>query len=66
MQQESFDGAFTAVGLRDYSICAVDFPGHGESSRGWPAEFYTLQAYADITEQVITRLMGPRMKSRPT
>src|ERR1700677_4607879 len=56
--KESFDGAFAAPELRGYAICALDFPGHGGSSRGLPSDCYSLEACADITGQVISRVMA--------
>lgn len=65
--KESFDGVFNAESLQDYSICAFDFPGHGESSKRLPSKFFTLRSYADITHIVIEQLVkrgsrsfGPR------
>ena len=55
--KESFDGVFSAESLRRYSICAFDFPGHGESSKRLPNEFFTLQSYADIADLVIEQLL---------
>lgn len=56
--KESFAGAFSSPELRSYAICALDFPGHGESSRHLPSDCYSLEAYADITVQVITHLVA--------
>jgi pimeloyl-ACP methyl ester carboxylesterase len=56
--KESFEGAFAAPELRSYAICALDFPGHGESSRGLPSDCYSLEACADITRQVIGRVLA--------
>lgn len=57
--KESFKDAFRVRALRSYSICAFDFPGHGESSR-LPGELYSLQSYAEITNQVIQHLAFSR------
>ena len=56
--KESFDGAFCAPELSSYAVCALDFPGHGESSRHLPREVYSLEACADVTEQVIRQLLA--------
>jgi pimeloyl-ACP methyl ester carboxylesterase len=58
--KESFDHAFDMESLREFSICAFDFPGHGESSRDLPYDFYTLPALADITERVVRQLVSRR------
>ena len=55
--KESFEGAFDAPELRGYAICALDFPGHGGSSRNLPSSCYSLEACADITGQLIRRMM---------
>jgi pimeloyl-ACP methyl ester carboxylesterase len=53
--KESFDGAFSAPELADYSLCAVDLLGHGASDK--PADFsYSLEDHAKLLEQVITWL----------
>jgi pimeloyl-ACP methyl ester carboxylesterase len=62
--KESFDGAFAALELRGYAICTLDFPGHGGSSRGLPGGWYSLEACADITGQVIRRVMAKRGYNR--
>lgn len=54
--KESFKGAFSSPELRSYAICALDFPGHGGSSRHLPSDCYSLEAYADITVEVIRHL----------
>jgi pimeloyl-ACP methyl ester carboxylesterase len=54
--KESFEGAFSSPELRSYAICALDFPGHGGSSRHLPNGCYSLEAYADIAGQVIRRV----------
>ena len=56
--KESFEGAFDAPELRGYAICALDFPGHGGSSRNLPSSCYSLEACADITGQLIKRMMA--------
>jgi pimeloyl-ACP methyl ester carboxylesterase len=56
--KESFDGAFCAPELSSYAVCALDFPGHGESGRHLPREIYSLEAYADITGQVIGHVLA--------
>jgi len=58
--KESFNDAFRVRALRSYSICAFDFPGHGESSR-LPDKLYSLQSYAEITNQVIQDLACSRI-----
>jgi len=55
--KDSFDGAFRAPELRTYAVCAIDFPGHGGSSRRLPSELYSLEAYADVTGLVIDRVL---------
>ena len=57
--KESFDAAFIAPELESYSICSLDLPGHGKSSKGLSRELYTLSAYAGITKRVISQLPGP-------
>jgi pimeloyl-ACP methyl ester carboxylesterase len=54
--KESFEGAFSSRELRSYAICALDFPGHGGSSR-LPRDWYSLETYAAVTGQAIRRLM---------
>lgn len=56
--KDSFDGAFHAPELSTYAICAIDFPGHGESSRRLPSDLYSVEAYADITGQVIDHVLA--------
>jgi pimeloyl-ACP methyl ester carboxylesterase len=58
--KESFNSGFKARGLRDFSLCSFDFPGHGASSRTDVA-LYSLQSYADITNQVVDRLSPSRV-----
>jgi pimeloyl-ACP methyl ester carboxylesterase len=58
--KESFEGAFEAPELRGYAICALDFPGHGGSSRDLPRGCYSLEAYAHITGQLIRHVMAIR------
>lgn len=53
--KECFDEAFAAEGLQDVSICAFDFPGHGDSER-LNTSVYSLQSYADITNIVLEKL----------
>jgi pimeloyl-ACP methyl ester carboxylesterase len=62
--KESFEGAFDAPELRGYAICALDFPGHGGSSRNLPSGCYSLEACADITRQLIRRVMAKRGYNR--
>lgn len=50
--KQSFDGAFTAEGLRDFSLCSFDFPGHGDSER-WHGQDYTMEAYAEVSRLVV-------------
>jgi pimeloyl-ACP methyl ester carboxylesterase len=50
--KECFDAAFSADGLKNFSICTFDFPGHGNSSRA-SASTYSLQFYADIVNMLI-------------
>ena len=58
--KESFDGAFDADGLRDFSLCAFDFPGHGASSRS-DASTYSPRSYADVARLVIDNLAPARV-----
>lgn len=56
--KDSFDGAFTAPALRGYSLCAIDFPGHGDSARNLPTDFHVIGSYAAVTRAVISRVAG--------
>jgi Predicted hydrolases or acyltransferases (alpha/beta hydrolase superfamily) len=56
--KESFDFAFDDELLKEYSICTFDFPGHGQSD-SLPAAHVSLEAFADITCEVI-RMIAPR------
>lgn len=56
--KESFDGAFSAPELSGYAVCALDFPGHGASSRNLPRWIYSLEAYADIAGKVVSRVLA--------
>ncbi len=67
--RESFDDAFASVGLHGYSMCAFDFPGHGAAASllsrrrlSKPKDF--LQAYADVTRQVVRQVKedGPQIR----
>lgn len=58
--KESFDDAFCIEELRDFSICAFDFPGHGKSGR-LPSPLYSLQSYADVADLVIRQLSYDRI-----
>jgi pimeloyl-ACP methyl ester carboxylesterase len=62
--KESFEGAFDAPELRRYAICALDFPGHGGSSRDLPTGCYSLEACAHITGQLIRHVMSDRGYNR--
>jgi len=53
--KESFDGAFDSPLLARFSLCAIDFPGHGESPRD-PAGRSGLRSYAEIVAAVIDQL----------
>lgn len=53
--KDSFDFAYTAEAMADYSLCALDLPGHGDSGVLAPAS-YSLQSYADIVRDLIGRL----------
>jgi pimeloyl-ACP methyl ester carboxylesterase len=57
--KESFDAAYHLDRLAGLTICAFDFPGHGSSGRLPDAADYTIQAYADVTAQLI-RQLSPR------
>lgn len=53
--KESFDGAFTASGLSGFTICTIDFPGFGASSK--PGQFsYTLEDHANVALLVVQKL----------
>jgi pimeloyl-ACP methyl ester carboxylesterase len=56
--KDSFDGAFRAPELSNYAIWAIDFPGHGESSRHLPSDLYSVEACADVTGQVIDHVLA--------
>lgn len=56
--KESFDGAFSAPELAGYAVCALDFPGHGGSTRHLPRGFYSLEACADIAGEVVRQVLG--------
>lgn len=58
--KESFDAAFHSPRLKDFSLCAFDFPGHGESGRQ-NLSAYSLQAYADIANMLIDLLSPQRV-----
>jgi pimeloyl-ACP methyl ester carboxylesterase len=62
--KESFEGAFEAPELLGYAICAFDFPGHGGSSRNLPSDCYSLEACADITGQLIRRVLAKKGYNR--
>lgn len=62
---ESFSGAFTSASLLGYSICAFDFPGHGQAASllagtllEGPADFLPL--YAGLTRQVVRQARRAR------
>lgn len=57
--RESFAAAFSSPDLNRYSICAIDLPGHGESSGRLSRDLYTLSSYAAITRRVISQLESP-------
>lgn len=50
---ECFEQAFSKSALDEMSILALDFPGHGDSSRLDDISLYSLQAFADIANAVI-------------
>ena len=54
--KETFDAAFATPELDIYSICAIDLPGHGKSSKGLSYELYTLSSYAAVTKRAISQL----------
>lgn len=58
--KDSFDGAFEADALREYSLCSFDFPSHGLSG-ALPPGVATLQVYADIACDVLDRLSPQRV-----
>lgn len=53
--KESFDTAFDAIELSDFTICTFDFPGHGDS-QSLPPGAYTIDAYADAALGVVGHL----------
>jgi pimeloyl-ACP methyl ester carboxylesterase len=53
--KDFFDGAFESPDLRDYSLCAFDFPSHGSSDALEPASS-TLESYAEIARSLIEQL----------
>ena len=58
--KECFDGAFDATGLKDFSLCAFDLPGHGASHRV-SALPYSLYNYAKIANAVIDSISPARV-----
>jgi Alpha/beta hydrolase family len=54
--KESFDAAFDAPTLVNFSICSFDFPGYGGSSR-YERSLYSLPEFADIINLVVERLV---------
>lgn len=59
--KESFDAAGHQEALAGFTICAFDFPGHGDSGRLPAAADYSIQTYADLTVQVIDHLSPHRV-----
>jgi pimeloyl-ACP methyl ester carboxylesterase len=55
-----FDTAFDAPELAGFSLCAFDFPGHGNSPP-LPSTRHSVEAYADITWQVLAELSPRRV-----
>lgn len=53
--KESFSGAFESPGLRRFSLCAFDFPGHGRSESPRDLQ-HTLDVYAAITQLLVRRV----------
>ena len=58
--KESFAAAFSIDAIRGFSICALDFPGHGSSGR-LNYRQYSIQAYADIVNLLIDELAPDRV-----
>jgi pimeloyl-ACP methyl ester carboxylesterase len=58
--KESFEQAFRIADLDAFSLCAFDFPGHGQSSRV-PSSLYALQSYAEVTNILIDRIRPRRV-----
>jgi pimeloyl-ACP methyl ester carboxylesterase len=58
--KEVYDGAFTAPGLRDFGLCAFDFPSHGASPQLSPGDS-TLENYAAALEGVVRELPHERL-----
>jgi pimeloyl-ACP methyl ester carboxylesterase len=58
--KECFSSAFRQESLRKYSICTFDFPGHGDSALAGRSA-YSMQAYAEMTNQLIDWLSPERV-----
>lgn len=58
--KESFDSAYERDDLAGFTICAFDFPGHGGSGP-LPDAAYSIQAYADLTVQLVRQLAPNRL-----
>lgn len=56
--KESYAEAFDAAALNDFSLCAFDFPGHGESAS--LAE-NSVEAYADVSMRLIESIGAKRV-----
>jgi pimeloyl-ACP methyl ester carboxylesterase len=58
--KESFSEAFRQEQLKAFSICTFDFPGHGASPSA-DRSAYSMQAFADIANQLIDQLLPRRV-----
>src|SRR5262245_49884589 len=58
--REAFDGLFSCDSIRPFSICALDFPSHGNSSPMDP-EVSTLENYGVCVRRVLERLSFRRL-----
>lgn len=58
--KESFSGVFEQDCLRNFSLCAFDFPGHGAST-GTRKLVNSMQSYADIANLLIEKLSPRRV-----
>lgn len=58
--KECFSEAFQQEELRDFSLCTFDFPGYGDSSTADKAA-YSMEAYAEVTNQVIDSFSPKRV-----
>jgi len=57
--KESYRDAFASPALADYSLCAIDFPGHGASDTLGARS--TVDDFADVVVEVARRFPGYRL-----